>query len=847
MDDNPVGRLREALLGTFDREQLLGLCAAMGLPDEGMEDESREELVLRLTGHASRRGRVSDLIARACEVQPGPVWDEVSVPREVHTRASLRHQLPALVQGFVGRGDDLRRAGELLEVKPLGAVIYGRGGAGKSSFAVHLAHRMVDRYPDAQVVMQMHGRSGRSLTHVDAARRVIHTFEPQWKLPDDNQKVLRLYQEVLAERPTLILLDDTASADEVAPIVPPTGSALLITSRQPLSVPGLNLVHLGALSVDQARDLLVDTAGAAVDPQDLDRITALCGRLPLALRIAGALLAAHPDWTSSFLARELTEERVRLASLRLEDAEVESALTLAAGQLGLEWPELAARWQLLSLFPAPFDLIAAAAVWNTKDHETLDDLSRLVARGLVLYDPKAGLYDLHGLVRPAAEDALSYTETDSADDGEPLQRLVERARARLGWDPTGRRLARAVARHANHYLAVGALASERYLAGSEHAVEGLRMFDAAWPHLREARDRMRERNDRAAARWVSDFARHVAPLLGQRLPPRHRIPILEGGVAAATQIGDRRSQASHLGNLGLAYADMGEPQRAIAYHQQALSLSGRLRDRQAEGAQWTRLGDTYQKLDEPEQAIKCHQSALDIHQGMGDRRAEGANLAALAVAYKSLGDAHQAISYYGRALTVSRETGDRRAEGAHLGNLGQAYRQLGDTERAIEYFEQALAIARRTGDLSRESAALGNLGLAHASLGDVRRAQACHRQALAIARRAGGLREQEIHLGNLGIACASLGQRERAIAYLQEALAISRQLADRRGEAQLSWSLGLLVEWTDPLRAVQLMRVLVELSEEEGDPGAERLKERLLIVEARAQKRSNDRRSRRPF
>jgi tetratricopeptide (TPR) repeat protein len=555
-------------------------------------------------------------------------------------------------------------------------------------------------------------------------------------------------------------------------------------------------------------------------------------------------MAVHPDWGISYLTRELTDARVELAAIGYQDAEVEAALNLALGQMAMRRPNLTGRWQMLTVFPAPFDLIAAAAVWREKEQEALSDLGELVARGLLLYDAQAGLYDFHSLLRSAASEAFEYDDSRRDDESEPLQRMIKAVRERLGVDPDQRRMTRAAQRHASHYLTVGELSAERYRQGGARRIEGLRLFDAVWPHLQEGSKRMRARDDRKSARWLSDMARQTGPVLGLRLRPQHRLPVLERAVAAAMRIGDRHSQADHLGNLGLAYADKGEPQRAIVYHRQALGVHGRLRERVEEGRQWTLLGRAYLKLGEPEQAIKCQEKALEIHDILADERAQAENLACIAIAYRRIGDTRQAIAYFGRALAIARQIKDRAAECSALGNLGQAYRRMGDTERSIEYFEQALAIARGVGDLRRECSALAYLGPAYASIDDLPRAQDCHRQALAIARRLGDIRDQEVHLGNLGMACAALGQRERAIAYIQEALALSRQLEDVSGEARLSWSLGLLLEWTDPARAVQLMEARVAFAEAEKDPNIAALRDRLRVVRERANSRDRDRRIR---
>ncbi len=111
-----------------------------------------------------------------------------------------------------------------------------------------------------------------------------------------------------------------------------------------------------------------------------------------------------------------------------------------------------------------------------------------------------------------------------------------------------------------------------------------------------------------------------------------------------------------------------------------------------EGAKETRLGNlgiAYAALGDAGKAIEYYEQALVIAREIGDRRGEGAALGNLGIAYADLGDARKAIEYYEQALAIAREIGDRRGEGAALGNLGIAYAALGDARKAIEYYEQA--------------------------------------------------------------------------------------------------------------------------------------------------------------
>jgi len=754
-------------------------------------------------------------------------------------------QLPADLADFTGREDEV---GELVALLSGGAgatisAIGGMGGVGKTALAVHVAHQVAAQYPDGQIMVEMGGTSERPLTPVEAMGRVIHAFQPETRLPDDPNEVAAFYRTTLEGRKALLLLDNAANSAQVRPLVVPAGCGLVVTSRHSISLPGLRHFDLDALPEEEACALLQAIVGQErATGEELGAIVKLCGRLPLALRVAGDFLVVHPDWSAGEYAQALADERERLARLKHEDLDVGAVLGLSAAQLVRERSELVARWQMLSVFPAPFERSAAAAVWGIEEGQARDGLSELAARSLVLYERESGLYRLHDLMRLVAEGAFGY-----GGGG----RDEERERARL---------ADAATRHAAYYLEVGRRAGDVYMEGGEHVLEGLRLFDGAWPHLRAAYGRMRERRDQASAQWTSAFPDWLAYVLDLRLLPRDRIPILEAAVAAAREMGDRPAEGTHLNSLGLAYAALGEARRAIEYFEQALAMDREVEDPRGEGAVLGNLGTAYHRLGEVRRAIEYCEQALTITREVGDRRGEGTILGNLGLAYAALGEVQRAVEYYEQALVIAREIGDRRGEGNHLGNLGNTYAVLGDVRRAIEYHEQCLIIHREIGDRQGEGKDLGNLGNAFACLGEVQRAIEYDQQALAIARETKDRREEgntlgalgdahatleevrraleyyeqalkvacetgdrhgeEVWLGRLGNAYAALGEMWQAIEYYEQALAIAREIGDRGHEAIHCWNLGLLYEDSDPARAAELMQVCVEYEREIGRPDA---------------------------
>ena len=222
---------------------------------------------------------------------------------------------------------------------------------------------------------------------------------------------------------------------------------------------------------------------------------------------------------------------------------------------------------------------------------------------------------------------------------------------------------------------------------------------------------------------------------GQRLlqpgPGGEGDRLLRAALGDRAEIGDRRGEGTALGNLGIAYTDLGQVEKAIGFYEQRLAIAREIGDRRGEGNALGNLGIAYAALGQVEQAIGFYEQHLAIAREIGDRRGEGAALGNLGLAYADLGQVEKAIGFYEQRWR-SREIGDRRGEGNALGNLGSAYAALGQVEKAIGFYEQHLAIAREIGDRRGEGTALGNLGLAYAALGQVEQAIGLLEQALQI-------------------------------------------------------------------------------------------------------------------
>ena len=591
----------------------------------------------------------------------------------VPTHASLPRALPADLPDFTGREDEMARLETLLRQREGAAIsaISGMGGVGKTALAIQVAHRVKDDFPDGQVVVNLRGfeREHEPLTTAEAMRQVIAWLAPDAKPPDDEDQLRAAYHGLFEGKRVLLLADNAAETAQVRPLVPAPPSAMVVTSRRTIQLPGLEGMNLDALPAEEADKLLVEIFDAErAKPAERAMIAELCGRLPLALRVAANFLKTHATWTAAEYAGALRERR---KNLQQDDLDVRGTLSLSVDELERESPARAERWRMLAVFPASFLRDAVAAVWDIESDSARDDLDTLVERSLLQFDKDEGRFRLHDLFRDLAREGLSPEQSEEA-----------------------------AARHARHYQKVAALADDTYEKGDENVLAGLRLFDTertqieagqAWAVAHRA-----ERDD--AARLSYDYALGAPNVLALRLSAREQISWFEAAAEGAREIGHRGGEGQALGNVGNAYMGLGEPRRAIEFYEEYLEIAREMGDREGEGQALGNLGGTYRALGETRRAIEFYEQDLAIAREIGDRRDEGATLGNLGNAYADLGEPRRAIEFYEQDLEIAREIGDRRGEGTVLYNLADKLAEVGRRDEAIDAIEESIRIMQQIED-----------------------------------------------------------------------------------------------------------------------------------------------------
>jgi transcriptional regulator with XRE-family HTH domain len=255
----------------------------------------------------------------------GRAGEHAVAPRS--TIRAVPRQLPLDIADFTGRQLALEwlharmRPGEEGSTAVVITAAVGKPGVGKTTLAVHAAHQLGSQFPDGQLYVNLRGAEAQALDPSEVLGRFLRALGAEGRsIPDDVDERADLYRSLMADRRALVLLDNAADEAQVRPLLPAgAGNAVLVTSRTRLTgLAGADVIDLDVLPPEQAVELLGKISGAhrvASEPAAAQVIAALCGYLPLALRIAGAKLAAKPQWRLQRLAHRLGEQHRRLDDL----------------------------------------------------------------------------------------------------------------------------------------------------------------------------------------------------------------------------------------------------------------------------------------------------------------------------------------------------------------------------------------------------------------------------------------------------------------------------------------------------------------------------------------------------
>ncbi|WP_330291057.1 AfsR/SARP family transcriptional regulator [Streptomyces sp. NBC_00576] len=683
-------------------------------------------------------------------------------------------QLPPDVADFIGRTEQTAWATALLEevrnplrtAPPIG-VISGRSGTGKTALAVHVGHRTAALFPDGQLFVDLRASDSEPVRTADALARLLRALGVDPETPArDEEDLLGLYRTHIARRRVLLILDNAVSEALLRPLLPPGGgSAVLITGRRRLvALEGAAHLDLGVPPETEALDLLARVAGPTrptLEPDRAAEIVALCGRLPLAVRIAGARLAARPHWTPARLASRLRDERRRLDELQAGDLEVRASLGLGYADLDTQDQRALRRLALMDL--PDFAAWVAGPLLDVSEDEAEDAVEQLV--------------DCH-LVEVVRTDETGRTRYRIHD----LAR--EYARERCLADEARQERETAVRRLVDRWLGMARSAAARGPGGASRLLpvtttdESAQVADEPTPATEPLRDLTGELADLTyePAAWFAAEQRCLLAAVTH---------CAEHGMFDAA----RELAATLMAASAALYNQFDAWSRS---HDVALEAVRRGGDVEGEAWLLNGLGQLRLEQDRFDEAHAFFAVALRLFEERSVRSGRADALAGMGAARREQARFDEALTLLTSALEQYREPEDTASMAHVLYGMGSVYREQGRDDDAWEALSRAHRLYVAAWDRHGEALALRSLGLCHRAQGDLLNAETLLRKSLDIFEETDdvfgvmyasqSLAKVEFRQGRM------TGARER----LDRCLEITRERQDMFGEALVLRTIG---EW----------------------------------------------------
>jgi len=768
---------------------------------------------------AAARGREPAdraLAATAREARAGSAAASRTLPRDIAAFTGRQTELSWLMKRCADTAGD----GAVVSVHAIG----GMGGIGKTTFAVHAAHRLASSFPDGQFFLPLHAHTPgqQPVSPADALASLLLTAGvPGGQIPPGTDARAARWRDHVAGKKVLLVLDDAAGHEQVRPLLPGTpGSLVLITSRRRLAaLEDAAVVSLDTLTPGEAAELLArlaDRADVTAGDAEVAQIVALCGYLPLAIGMLARQLAHHPAWTAAGLVAELAAARDRVELMAAENLSVAAAFGLSYRDLTAAQRRLFRR---LGLHPGPdIDAYAAAALDDTSVAAARRRLEALYDQHLIT-EPARGRYRFHDLIRehartlaaaddPAVRDVAAtrlldyYLHTARAAGQQfPSVIIVE------GPVPPGRPPASAPpvstpgqaagwleAERANLHAATGYAADTArpaYAVLIPVAMDGFLHTRGYWDQglvLHQAA--------LAAARRAGDRAGQARALM-LLSPMQTMTEDLPAAAASATRalqlyrdLGDRAGQAAALIMVGFLHQVTDDYPAAAAELGQALELFRGLGHRRGQGDALLYLGNVLRFTGDYAAAAACLQQALEFHSDLGYRNGQVDDLLQLGAVQRLTGDYPAAVATLRQALALGPDVGDRYLQAQVLTELAAVQRLTGDYLAATASSQQALSLFRDLPGSSPDAAyAFNELGLAQQLTGDYPAAAASHQQALALCQTRNRHGQAET-LNCLGELASRTADGRQARDYHAGALAIARELGTPAEEARALEGIG---------------------------------------------------------
>jgi signal transduction histidine kinase/ActR/RegA family two-component response regulator len=256
------------------------------------------------------------------------------------------------------------------------------------------------------------------------------------------------------------------------------------------------------------------------------------------------------------------------------------------------------------------------------------------------------------------------------------------------------------------------------------------------------------------------------------------------------------------------------PDKAIEFGNEALSLAVKIQSKSHEAKSFFRIAEGYRLKGENLRALDNFLKSLKTYGEIDDREGVAKSSNQTGKIYRFMGDYSTALDHHLRALKIYTDLENKKGIAISMISSGNAYQKLGKSDLALDYFNQAIEMCKVSNDETTIVEAYISKGDLHWHEGDNDRALYFFEEALKIMESDPKPEfDRSGVINNLGNVYREKGEYSKALEYYDQALRLSANVGDKNLIAVIQKNIGITYKLTGEYQqAIDFLRKSKDLA-----------------------------------